>query len=120
MKEQSEKINELARGFAASSEILIAIGDETRMHIILEMLKLGKCEGVRVGEITEMTNLSRPAVSHHLRIMKNAGILKMRKEGTKNYYYFEPDQTDFARLIDSLNLALEISRSLPNRSGEDV
>ena len=47
-----------------------------------------QCNGVRVGTITEKTHLSRPAVSHHIQILKEAGILKVRKEGTKNYYYF--------------------------------
>lgn len=55
------------------------------------MMQMGDCSGVRVGEITERTHLSRPAVSHHLQILKDAGILKVRKEATKNFYYFDPD-----------------------------
>lgn len=45
--------------------------------------------GLRVGEITEQTHLSRPAVSHHLRILRDAGVISMRKEGTKNFYYID-------------------------------
>lgn len=41
--------------------------------------------GLRVGEITKQTHLSRPAVSHHLRILREAGIILMRKEGTKTF-----------------------------------
>lgn len=37
------------------------------------MMRMGQCEGVCVGAITEKTNLSRPAVSHHIRILKEAG-----------------------------------------------
>ena len=84
--EPNEKIFTLAENFSASAKILTAIGDETRQHLILEMMKMGNCMGVRVGDITKKTNLSRPAVSHHLQIMKDAGIVKVRKEGTKNYY----------------------------------
>jgi len=40
-----------------------------------------------VGEITKQTHLSRPAVSHHLKILRDAGVILMRKEGTKNFYY---------------------------------
>ncbi|WP_341481872.1 metalloregulator ArsR/SmtB family transcription factor [Enterococcus cecorum] len=47
--------------------------------------------GTRVGAITEKTHLSRPAVSHHIKILKDAGVVGMRKEGTKNYYYLETD-----------------------------
>ena len=81
--ELNEKIFILADNFSTSAKILTAIGDETRQHLILEMMKMGNCMGVRVGDITDRTNLSRPAVSHHLQIMKDAGIVKMRKEGTK-------------------------------------
>lgn len=114
-----QKVNLLAAGFAESSQQLAAIGDETRQHLILEMLKIGHCQGVRVGEITERTNLSRPAVSHHLQILKQAGIVKVRKEGTKNYYYFDPEMTAFNRLISSMQLAKEILEELPDRHGEE-
>ncbi|MEG6523627.1 ArsR/SmtB family transcription factor [Desulfotomaculum sp. 1211_IL3151] len=40
---------------------------------------------MRVGEIKAKTHLSRPAVSHHLKILKDIGIVKMREEGTKNF-----------------------------------
>lgn len=105
----------LAENFASCSKMLAAIGDETRQHLIVEMMKIGKCSGVRVCEITERTNLSRPAVSHHLQIMKDAGIVKVRKEGTKNYYYFDPGAEAFEKLVTTLQLAMELSKALPDR-----
>lgn len=107
--ERAEKIAQLAESFSSCSKILTAIGDDTRQYLILEMMKMGKCHGVRVCEITEKTNLSRPAVSHHLQIMKDAGIVRMRKEGTKNYYFFDPKMEAFEKLIATMQLALEIS-----------
>lgn len=53
LMDMKEKITELADGFSSCSKMLIAIGDETRQHLILEMMKMGNCSGVRVGEITE-------------------------------------------------------------------
>lgn len=114
-----EQISALADSFSSCAKMLTAIGDETRQHLIVEMLRQGDCSGVRVCEITEKTNLSRPAVSHHLQIMKNAGIVKVRKEGTKNYYYFDPEMESFERLIRTLQLARDICRALPDRSGEN-
>lgn len=114
-----KEVRELADSFAACSGMLTAIGDETRLHIILEMIKIGNCNGVRVGEITAKTNLSRPAVSHHLQIMKNSGIVKVRKEGTKNYYYFDPQTEAFEKLVSTLQLAQKILRELPDRSNEN-
>lgn len=114
-----EQISILTNDFADCSKILTAIGDETRQHLIFEMMKMGDCSGVRVCEVTEKTNLSRPAVSHHLQIMKDAGIVKVRKEGTKNYYYFDPEMASFERLISALQLAMEITKELPDRSKKD-
>lgn len=112
------EIEKLAKDFQNCRKILAAIGDENRQHLILEMMKMEDCFGARVGDITERTNLSRPAVSHHLQILKDAGILKVRKEATKNYYYFDPDTESFDRLIHVLQKAKELTADLPDRSGE--
>lgn len=114
-----QDIEQLAEEFKACQKTLLAFGDANRQHLILEMMQMGKCNGVRVNEITEKTHLSRPAVSHHLQILKDAGIIKMRREGTKNYYYFDPEMESFERLIDTLQRAGHILKALPDRSGKD-
>lgn len=116
--EMQQKIAALADSFSDCSCILAAMGDEPRQHLILEMLRMGRCSGLRVCEITEKTYLSRPAVFHHLQILKNAGIVKVRKEGTKNYY-FDPEMESFEKLISTLLLAKEIFGALPDRSGSE-
>lgn len=108
----------LAEEFANCRDIMTAFGDENRQHLILEMMQMGKCNGVRVGEITERTHLSRPAVSHHLQILKKAGIVQMRREGTKNYYYFDNRSKVFENLLKMIKHADEIISSLPDRDGE--
>ena len=110
-------IEKLAEEFESCRKMLIALGDENRQHLILEMMRIEDCSGARVGDITEKTHLSRPAVSHHLRILRDAGILKVRKEATKNYYYFDPDTKSFDRLIHVLQKAKELTGKLPDRSG---
>ena len=114
-----KEIDELASEFEKCQKILAALGDENRQHMILEMMKIGNCLGVRVNEITEKTHFSRPAVSHHLQILKDAGILKMRREATKNYYYFDPDMKSFNRLMKVLQDAINITSELPDRSGDE-
>ena len=111
-----EDIDKLASEFEQCRKILVALGDENRQHMILEMMKMGNCNGVRVNEITEKTHLSRPAVSHHLQILKTAGIVKMRREATKNYYYFDPDMKSFELLIGILQKSISITTELPDRS----
>ena len=113
-----KEIVELAMTFEACKKTLSAMGDETRQHIILEMMRMDY-HGSRVPDITEKTNLSRPAISHHLQILKDAGIVKMRKEGTMTYYYLDPDMESFTRLSDALLQAVQICGNLPDRSGEE-
>lgn len=62
-----EEINRLAEEFESCQKILLALGDENRQHLMLEMMRMDHCGGTRVGAITEKTNLSRPAVSHRMR-----------------------------------------------------
>lgn len=115
----ASEINSLAGEICASQKILIALGDEVRQHLILVMMRSGDCSGLRVNDIAAQTNLSRPAVSHHLQILKDAGIVKMRREGTKNYYYFDADMEAFDQLIGMLTHAKAIMAALPDRSGSD-
>ena len=119
MSEHREEINRLAEEFESCQKILLALGDENRQHLMLEMMRMEHCGGTRVGAITEKTNLSRPAVSHHIQILKEAGILKMRREATKNYYYFDPDMKSFELLTDFLQRAISITSALPDRSQRD-
>mgnify|MGYP005786623559 CR=1 FL=1 len=118
MKEHHQELKGLAEEFESCRQLLLALGDENRQHLILEMMRMGQCDGVRIGAITEKTNLSRPAVSHHIQILKAAGLLKMRREGTKNYYYFDADMEAMDRLIQMLIHAKEVMERLPDRNGE--
>lgn len=114
-----DEIQQLANEFMACQKTFLAFGDETRQHLILEMMQMGKCNGVRVGEITKRTHLSRPAVSHHLQILKEAGIIKMRREGTKNYYYFDADARAMDDVLKMVTHVKEIMNMLPDRSGKE-
>ncbi|WP_336624263.1 ArsR/SmtB family transcription factor [Clostridium boliviensis] len=78
--------------FKSCMPLFIALGDEVRLTII-EVLanacikKQTELCGMNVNEITDKTSLSRPAISHHLRILKEAGLVSSRQEGTANYYF---------------------------------
>lgn len=118
MAEHGKEIKQLAEEIESCQKVLLALGDENRQHLILEMMKIEDCGGVRVGTITEKTNLSRPAVSHHIQILKEAGILKMRREGTRHYYYFDADTEAMNRLIHMLEHAKGFMEQLPDRSAK--
>ena len=114
-----QEISKLAEEIKGTQKILTALGDEMRQHLILVMMQGGDCSGMRVNDIADKTRLSRPAVSHHLQILKDAGIVKMRREGTKNFYYFDADMEAFDRLINMLTHAKAIMQALPDRSGDE-
>ena len=64
-----------------------ALGDGTR-RAIFEQLR----EGPRsVGEIASELPVSRPAVSQHLRVLKEAHLVTERREGTRRLYRIDPD-----------------------------
>lgn len=72
---KQEQLNVIKKDFIDSQKVLLAIGDETRQAILLVLMETECQTGLRVGEITKQTHLSRPAVSHHLRILREAGII---------------------------------------------
>ena len=66
---------------------LAALGDPTR-RAIFEHLS-GRPSAV--GELARLLPVSRPAVSQHLKVLKDAGLVKDRAEGTRRVYYIDPD-----------------------------
>lgn len=105
----------LLDAFRACQPTLLALGDETRLHLLSVMIG-GECRGSRVLDLARQTNLSRPAVSHHIRILRGAGIVRARREGTCIYYYLEPDREETARLVALFRMIGEMTRRAPDRS----
>src|SRR2546425_8887453 len=64
-----------------------ALGDRTR-RAIFERLRSGPRA---VGEIADELPISRPAVSQHLRVLKEAGLVTERRNGTRRLYRVDPD-----------------------------
>lgn len=118
MSQTREEMKVLAGEIDRCRRILSAIGDENRQHLILEMLEIGNVNGMRVGEIVEKTHLSRPAVSHHLKVLKEVGIVRMRREGTKNFYYFDSHTEAMKQLIEMLEHAKKLMEYLQSKNEE--
>ena len=71
----------------ANGVVLDALGDPTRRSIF-ESLRSGPHS---VGELAEGLPVSRPAVSQHLRVLKEAGLVSDSKDGTRRVYRIEAD-----------------------------
>ena len=59
-----------------------AIADETRQKIMSECC----CCWLSVGEIVDKMEVSQPTVSHHLAILRDAGLVNIREEGKQTFY----------------------------------
>jgi ArsR family transcriptional regulator len=77
------------------ARLLKALADPTRLRILS---LLSRHEGeVCVFEIVESFTLEQPTISHHLRILRDAGLVDCRKKGLWAYYYVRRDALTRAR-----------------------
>lgn len=118
MQNTTEDVRRLEGEFRACQKILTAMGDETRQHLLCVMLQ-NPCSGSRAIDLAKQTNLSRPAVSHHMQILKDAGIVKSRKESTYIYYYLDPEAGQLNNLITLFCDIREFMKHVPDRSCGD-
>ncbi|MBV6397523.1 MAG: hypothetical protein HFACDABA_03137 [Anaerolineales bacterium] len=65
-----------------------AIADETRQKI----MNLVCCKWLSVGEIVEKLDVSQPTVSHHLAILREAGLVGVREEGKQTFYSLDQER----------------------------
>jgi len=77
-----------------------ALGEAVRQDIIFA---LAEHETLTVNRIAEYSHLSRPAISHHLRVLREAGLVAMEQKGKEHWYTLTLDQAleDMKRLIRS-------------------
>lgn len=104
---------DLNRQFHTCMPLFIALGDEVRLTIIETLMReqLTQSHGLNVKEITERINLSRPGISHHLKLLKDSGLINVRKEGTSNFYYL----TLHKGIYELMNLGEALKQILNNR-----
>lgn len=69
------------------AEVFKVFGDTTRMKIISALLEAELC----VGDIAEITNSTQSAISHQLRVLKQAKLVKFRRDGKTIYYSLDDE-----------------------------
>ena len=68
-----------------------AIADDTRQKIMSECC----CCTLSVNEIVEKIGLSQPTISHHLAILREAGLMDIREEGKQTFYTLNQERVAF-------------------------
>ncbi len=69
------------------SEVFKAFGDSTRIKILWVLFSSEKC----VAQICEALSMSQSAISHQLKVLKDVGLVRSRREG-KNTFYMLADE----------------------------
>lgn len=88
--------------FRLATPIFQALGDVNRQQIIMLLLEQ---DSLNVNQITERMEISRPAVSHHLKILRQAGLITFNKSGNEKFYSLSAKE--FLTQIKDLMLAIE-------------
>jgi len=71
------------------------VGDPKRLRLLYLVAEQPR----NVSELTEMLGVSQPTVSHHLRILRDRGLVEARKEGTTVYYFLSNP-----RILEALDM----------------
>lgn len=82
--------------------VLRAMGDDTRLRILRSLLNHERC----VNEIAQELDLPQPHVSHHLQILRSAGLVEGRRDGQRICYRLLPEIG--ASLTDQKNSAIDL------------
>ncbi len=84
----------------ALADRLKALADPTRLGM-LDLLA-GQPEALCVCEITSQFDLRQPTISHHLRILREAGLIQGEKRGVWSYYWLTEEGTRIVSLLGTL------------------
>jgi ArsR family transcriptional regulator, arsenate/arsenite/antimonite-responsive transcriptional repressor len=82
-------LEDVLKTFRASAPIFSALGDAFRQDIVM---LLAQQERLNVNGIAAQMPLSRPAISHHLKVLLQAGIVKMERVSRENFYSLSVDE----------------------------
>jgi DNA-binding transcriptional ArsR family regulator len=75
--------------------VLRALADDTRRRIVALVWDADRT----AGEVAAQFAMTRPGVSQHLKVLLEAGVVRVRAEGTRRYYRANPDRVREARAL---------------------
>src|SRR3954447_9575624 len=96
-KAQKEAAARLRQAQRAAT-LLKQVSDPTRLQVIL-MLSEGE---KHVGAVCEQMNMSQPAVSHHLALLRHGSIIAPRRQGKNNFYGLTEEGEELAKIVKGL------------------
>lgn len=110
IKNCKEKVENSAEAFSKMASVLSLAGNEVRLKILYlleEEKELCPCD------LSDILSMSIPAISQHLRKMKDGGVIRNRKEGQTIYYSLQPEHLKMLRTlfkyVNELNAKMELA-----------
>ncbi len=84
------------RELRRNAPIFAALGDKTRLRLVT---KLSGGSRFSIARLTEGSTLTRQAISKHLRVLEDAGLVRGVRRGRENLFELEPEPLDKARRV---------------------
>ena len=84
----------MSSNLGSAAAVFAALGDPTRLAVLDRLSTIGP---LSITRITAGTNISRQAITKHLHVLADAGLVRDVQRGRERYWEFEPVQLDRAR-----------------------
>jgi DNA-binding transcriptional ArsR family regulator len=83
-----------ARKLADSAPVFAALGDETRLRLVSRLCDSGPTS---IAKLTEGADVTRQAIAKHLRVLEDAGLVRVSRDGRETVWELEPRRLQQAR-----------------------
>lgn len=97
-------LDDVLASFRACAPVFNALGDKFRQDIVM---LLAQDERLNVNQIAERMPLSRPAISHHLKVLMQARLISLERVSRENFYSLSLDTAlgDLRRLVEQAEVS---------------
>lgn len=99
-----DRIHSIPYEWSSTSKLFVALGDEQRQRILLAF---EPGERLNITQIVSTSALSRTAVNHHLKVLRDAGVLDSEKVGKEVYFWIAKDN-----IVDGLQRVLAYMKEM--------
>jgi len=86
------------KSFQRAAILLKQLSDPTRLQVV-SLLSEGECH---VGGLCDQFNMSQPAVSHHLALLRHGGIIDSRRQGANKFYSLTDAGHRLSKIVDGV------------------
>ena len=94
----TDRIHSIPSEWSSTSKLFVALGDEQRQRILMAF---EPGERLNITQIVSTSSLSRTAVNHHLKVLRDAGVLASEKVGKEVYFWIDKNH-----IVDALQRVL--------------